>query len=186
MAPRARQWLVWLFLINSFIYHFWRHWVFHCVRVFSSRGFSCGSAGKESACNAGDLGSIPGWGRSPGEGKGYPVQHSGLENPMDCVVHGVAHGWVPFTFCFSTRSPWWPPQQGIISCVTCHTGLADPLRMEPSQTRDQSCVGNGQPADHRGTPWLTWFLSGNKRYVYNLDSVESKTVLGTFQKHFKE
>ena len=56
-------------------------------------GFPCVSAGKESACNAGDLGSIPGLGRSPGEGKGYlawsiPGQYSGLENSMDCIVHG--------------------------------------------------------------------------------------------------
>ena len=42
------------------------------------------SAGKESASNAGDLGSIPGFRRSPGEGKGYPLQYSGLENSMDC------------------------------------------------------------------------------------------------------
>ena len=47
------------------------------------------SVGKESACNAGDPGSIPGSGRSPGEGKGYPLQYSGLENSMDCIVHGV-------------------------------------------------------------------------------------------------
>ena len=53
-------------------------------------GFPSGSAGKESVCSAGDLGSIPGWGRSPGEGKGYPLQYSGLENSMDCIVHGVA------------------------------------------------------------------------------------------------
>ena len=52
--------------------------------------FPCGSAGKESACSAGDLGSIPGLGRSPGEGKGYTLQYSGLENSMDCIVHGVA------------------------------------------------------------------------------------------------
>ena len=52
-------------------------------------GFPCGSAGKESACNAGDLGSILGLGRSPGKGKGYPCQYSGLENSADCVVHGV-------------------------------------------------------------------------------------------------
>ena len=45
--------------------------------------FPCGSAGKESACNAGNLGSIPGFGRSPGEGKVYPLQYSGLENSMD-------------------------------------------------------------------------------------------------------
>ena len=53
-------------------------------------GFPGGSAGKEPVCNAGDLGSICGLGRSPGEGKGYPLQCSGLENPMDCIVHGVA------------------------------------------------------------------------------------------------
>ena len=53
-------------------------------------GFPGGSAGNESAHNAGDLGSIPGLGRSRGEGKGYPLQYSGLENSMDCIVHGVA------------------------------------------------------------------------------------------------
>ena len=53
-------------------------------------GFPGGSDGKESACNVGDLGLIPGLGRSPGEGKGYPLQYSGLENSMDCIVHGVA------------------------------------------------------------------------------------------------
>ena len=46
--------------------------------------------GKESACNAGDLGSIPGLGSSSGEGNGYPLQYSGLENFTDCIVHGVA------------------------------------------------------------------------------------------------
>jgi len=54
------------------------------------RGFPGGSAGKESACNAGDLGLVPGLGRSPGEGIGYPLQYSGLENSMDCIVHAVA------------------------------------------------------------------------------------------------
>ena len=52
-------------------------------------GFPCGSADKESACNAGDLGSFPGLGRSAGEGKGYPLQYSVLGNSMDCIVHGV-------------------------------------------------------------------------------------------------
>ena len=51
--------------------------------------FPGSSADKESACNAEDLDSIPGLGRSPGEGNGYPLQYSGLENSMDCVVHGV-------------------------------------------------------------------------------------------------
>ena len=64
-------------------------------------GFSCGSDGKESAFNAGDLGSIPGLERSPGEGKGQPppvfwpgafhgLYRSGLDNSTDCIVHGVA------------------------------------------------------------------------------------------------
>jgi len=57
-------------------------------------GFLCGSASKESACNAGDLGSIPGLGRSPGEGTGYPLQYSDLENSMDRIVHGVAKTWM--------------------------------------------------------------------------------------------
>ena len=52
-------------------------------------GFPCGSTGKESTCNEGDLGSIPGLGRFPGEGKGYPPQYSGLENSMGSIVHGV-------------------------------------------------------------------------------------------------
>ena len=56
-------------------------------------GFPCGSAGKESACNARDLGLIPGLGRSPGEGKGNPLQYSGLENSVDCIVHGVTKSW---------------------------------------------------------------------------------------------
>ena len=49
-----------------------------------------GSDSKESACNVGDLGSVPGLGRSPGKRDGYPLQYSGLENAMDCVVSGVA------------------------------------------------------------------------------------------------
>ena len=51
-------------------------------------GFPCGSAGEESACNTGDLGLIPGLGRSPGEGKGYPLQYSDLENSTDSPWSG--------------------------------------------------------------------------------------------------
>ena len=62
-----------------------------------SGGFPCGSAGKESACIIGDLGLIPGLGRSPREGKGYPLQYSGLENSMDCIVYGVAKSQTPLS-----------------------------------------------------------------------------------------
>ena len=69
----------------------------------------CSSAGKESACNVGDVGSIPGWGRSLGERKGYPLQYSGLENSMDCIVHAVTKsqtrlGGLRFHFLLSTGS----------------------------------------------------------------------------------
>ena len=68
--------------------------------------FPDGSAGKESVCNAGDPRLIPGSGRSAGEGIGYPLQYSGLENSMDCIVHGVAKSWTQlsnFHFHFSFR-----------------------------------------------------------------------------------
>jgi len=52
--------------------------------------FPDSSVGKESTCNVGDLGFIPGLGRSPGEGKAYPLRHSGLENSMGSIVHGIA------------------------------------------------------------------------------------------------
>ena len=73
-------------------------------------GFPCGSAGKESACNAEDLSSIPGLGRSPGKGKGYPLyssQYSSQVNSMDCIVHVFVksqtqlssfHSHFPFTY----------------------------------------------------------------------------------------
>ena len=61
------------------------------------QGFPCSSAGKESPCNAGDLSSIPGLGRPPEEGKGYPLQYSDLENFMDCTAHGVVKGRATFT-----------------------------------------------------------------------------------------
>ena len=51
--------------------------------------FNGGSAGKGSACNVGDLGLIPGLGRCPREGKGFPLQYFGLENSVACIVHGV-------------------------------------------------------------------------------------------------
>ena len=72
-------------------------------------GFPGGSAGKESACNAGDLGSIPGLGRSTGEGNGYPLQYSGLGNSMDCIVHGVTESQTrlsDFYFHGEYELPW--------------------------------------------------------------------------------
>ena len=73
------------------------------------QGILCGSAGKESACNAGDLGSIPGLGRSPEERKGYLLQYSDLENSVDYTVHGVASsqtGLNNFHFHFPQPEGW--------------------------------------------------------------------------------
>ena len=57
--------------------------------VSTRNSFPNSSAGKESVCNAGDPGSVPDLGRSPEEGIGYPLQYSGLENSMNCIVHGI-------------------------------------------------------------------------------------------------
>ena len=76
--------------------------------------FPCGSAGKEFTCNAGNLGSISELGRSPGEGKGYPLQYSGLENSMDCIVSGVTKIWTRLSdFHFTS-----PTQLGYYEIVT--------------------------------------------------------------------
>ena len=78
-----------LLKIFSFSYHHIHIFLYIVEHIFViiCVGFPGSSAGKESACNAGDLGLIPGLGRSPGEGKGYLLQYSGLENSMACIVH---------------------------------------------------------------------------------------------------
>ena len=70
-----------------------RDWKSGSLGLSPALGFPGGSTGKEFACNAGDLGSIPELGRSPGEGNDYPLQYSGLANSMDCIVHGVVKSW---------------------------------------------------------------------------------------------
>ena len=68
--------------------------------IHSVLGFPGGSAGKESACNVEDLGLIPGLGRCPGEGKGYPLQYPGLENSMGSMgSQRAGHDWAIFTLC---------------------------------------------------------------------------------------
>ena len=68
---------------------------YYVIPIIQYHGLPCGSDGRESACSAGDLGSIPRSGISPGEGNGNPLQYTCLENPMDrgawwATVHGVA------------------------------------------------------------------------------------------------
>ena len=80
-------------IMGETLVYFWVgkvHWRRDRLPIPVFLGFPCGSAGKESICNVGDLGSIPGLGRPLGEGKGYLLQYSGLEYSRDCKVHGVA------------------------------------------------------------------------------------------------
>ena len=97
-------------------------------------GFPGGSDGKESACNAGDLGSIPGLGRSPGEGNGNPLHYSCLENSMDgwtwqATVHGVTKSRTPLSdFTFSTHGIFPGKNTG----VGCHSLLQGILSTQGS------------------------------------------------------
>ena len=113
------EWVAYPFLQRIFQTQELTQGFLHCKRILhqlSYLGFLCGSAGKESTCNAGDLGLIPGSGRSPGEGKSNPLNYSGLENSMDYIVHGVAKSrtelsefhfqlieWRAFYFCGQDR-----------------------------------------------------------------------------------
>ena len=92
----------------------WNIWGTKKIKFDTSRGLN--KITEESACNAGDLGSIPGLGRSPGKGKGYPLQDPDLENCMDCRVHGVTKSWTQlsdFHFHFLKH---WPERK----TITCH------------------------------------------------------------------
>ena len=85
--------------------------------------FPGGSASKESDCNVGDLGLIPGLGRSPGEGKGYPLQYPGLENSMDCRVCGVTKSRTrlsDFHFRFHMML-WGFPGDSVVKESTCQS-----------------------------------------------------------------
>ena len=86
------------------------------------RGFADGSAGKESACNAGDLGLIPRLGRSPGEENGYPLQYSGLENFMDCIVHGVSESDMTVRLSLLLNNGAVGTNTGGISLISCKNG----------------------------------------------------------------
>ena len=115
----------------------WCAWCDLYKKPASRSGFPFGSAGKESACDEGDLRSIPGLGRSPGEGKGYPLQDSGLENSMDYIYSPwggkVGHNWATFTFHLEKK--WWlwcwvlnpVTHHLVILNLCCEKGMASPL-----------------------------------------------------------
>ena len=124
-------------------------------------GFPCGSAGKESICNAGDLCSVPGLGRSPGDGEGYPLQYSDLENSMDCVVQGHKKSDTTERLSFSptprlrtAMGPWpvrnWAIQQEVnggraASPAMPHCSPSLTLPPEPSPHCSHYCLNHPHP-----------------------------------------
>ena len=122
--------------------------------------FPGSSDGKESACNAGDLGSIPGFGRSPRGGKGYPLQCSGLENSMDCIAHGVAKSptrlnnfqFISFHFWASLVAQTVKNLPAMRETGVQSLGLEDPL--EEGMATHSSILAWRIPMD-RGPWWAT-------------------------------
>ena len=97
-------------------------------------GFPGCSAGKEPACNAGDLGSIPESGRSPGEGNSNPLQYSGLENSTDCIAHGVSES-----------------AQHIRQCALCSIAKSCPTLCDPRDcSPSASPVHDDSPGKNTG------------------------------------
>ena len=124
------------------------HWQ---VYITPFKGFPCGSAGKESDHNAGDVGLVPGLGRSPGEGKGYPLQSSGLENSVDCIVLGIAKSQTPLSdFHFFQQ----------LSTPICQGGCMPPPIPTPwhitgwsEEEGSEICQRNSQPKQVPVAPW---------------------------------
>ena len=139
----------------------------HKEKFFSfnfTMSFPGGSVGKESTCNAGGLGSIPGLGRSPGEGNGNPLQYSCLENPTDggtwwATVHGVAKSWTQLSdFTFNRASQVavvvknLPANAGDLRDVVSIPGSGRSTGGGRDSPLQYSCLEN--PTD-RGTWWAT-------------------------------
>ena len=98
----------------------------------------------------GDLGSTPGLGRSPGEGKGYPLQYSGLENSMNCIVHGVTKNWTGLSdFDFYSLYHWASPVAHLVKNLPAmqktwvqSLGQEDPLEKGMATQLQHSCPEN--------------------------------------------
>ena len=103
--------------------------------------------GKESTCNVGDVGSIPRLGRSPGERKSYPLQYSGLENSMDCIVHGVTTQLSDFQTNKQKTTPLGLPRWLNTEKSTCNAGDTGDMGSFPGSGRS-SAGGNVNPLQY--------------------------------------
>ena len=124
-------------------------------------GFPGGSAGKESACSVGDLGLILGLGRSPREGNNYPLQYSGLENSMDCIVHGDTKGGL--------YSPWGRKE----SDTTERLSLFSMRITEP-----KSCFHNSQYYEEC---WSTWTVHNPRNHLEQQEEDSSSALCHGFR-----
>ena len=119
-------------------------------------GLPGGSIGKESACNVGDLGSIPELGRSPGEGNGYSIQYSGLENFMDCRIHGGEGNGNPHQyFCLENpmdREAWWAAVHRVTQSWTWLKWLSMHACIGEGNSNPLQCSCLENPRD-RGAWW---------------------------------
>ena len=102
-------------------------------------GFPCGSASKESTCSVRNLGSTHELGRSPGEGKGYPLWYFCPENSMDCIVHRVAENWT------------WPSNFHFTSSITLYTfhSIHSVAQSCPTLCNPMDCSMPGLPVHHQ-------------------------------------
>ena len=138
-------------------------------------GFPGSSASKESACNVGDLGLIPGLGRSPGQGNGYPLQCSGLESFMDCIVHGVAKSqtWLSNFHLHPLQYSWASLVAQLVknpdACNTGDLGLIPGLGRSPGE-------GKGYPLQYPGL---------ENSMDYTVHDPMSQTGLSDFHFHFQ-
>ena len=133
-------------------------------------GFLGGTVGKESTCTAGDLGSIPGLGRSPGEGHGNPLQYSCLENPMEggawrATVHGFAKSWTwlrDYQFSTAQRRPWLP--------IRCKKAMREKDRKEDNGLCPTNQINGTFPTEQ-------WWKAGLLSFLYFLLMIQNSCIL---------
>ena len=123
-------------------------------------GFPGGLSGKEPACNGGNLGSIPRLGRSPGEGKGCPLQYSGLENSMDCIVYRVTKSRAQLSFHYYSGS----------FCEAVSQGCSSIWRLD-CQAHSHECWRGYLPCDllHKEPQYFASFWAGASSVLCHLD-----------------
>ena len=143
------------------------------------------SVGKEFACNAGDPSSIPGLGRSAGEGIGHSLQYSGLENSMDYLVHGVtnSHDWATFSFMVPKCLP--VLRHGIPCAFSHFLSLENcsPQRTEEQQSREQGRKGNFKKATVTHSFEWVWDKDGVGHWTGQFAQVQRSVLqFSLFQK----